>query len=71
MGELVVRQMAMISGVTFREAVKYLPEPKRSALRAVMAVKTLHFPSEIIPDFRRGNLHLGIWYGGGQGGYLE
>ena len=33
--EYVRRHMAVISGVTFREAVKYLPEPEQGELRAV------------------------------------
>jgi 3-methyladenine DNA glycosylase AlkD len=32
--EYVRRHMAVISGVTFREAVKYLPEPEQGELRA-------------------------------------
>ncbi|MDA1279153.1 MAG: DNA alkylation repair protein [Chloroflexi bacterium] len=33
-GEYVRRHIAVMSGVTFREAVKYLPEPEQSELRA-------------------------------------
>lgn len=37
--EYVRRHMPVISGVTFREAVKYLPEPEQSELRAAYKVR--------------------------------